>query len=72
MKKAKVTVTITRIINLDPDIFNYLENATPEAMLAEEIRYAEDFPHDWMEENNVQWKTTGEIIEENSDPTESA
>ncbi|GJM72972.1 hypothetical protein HMSSN036_51880 [Paenibacillus macerans] len=62
MKKAEVKITIRRIIDLNPEIYG--PDATPESMLADEIRYAEELPHEWMDADNVEWKTEAWLINE--------
>jgi hypothetical protein len=61
MKKAIITITITREVSLDPSIYD--RDMTDEEMLADEIRFAEDLPHEFMDLDDVVWKTTGELID---------
>lgn len=60
MKKIVVTVTITREVEIDSDIYG--TDMTEEQILQEEIQYAEDLFHEWVEADNIQWKTEGKLI----------
>jgi hypothetical protein len=60
MAKAKVTVTITKEVEFNPEY--YPENYTPEQMLAEEIYFADDMFHEWVDSNKVSFETKGELI----------
>jgi hypothetical protein len=57
LAKAKITVTITREIEFDPEYYD-----TTEQMLAEEIRYADELFHEWIESEDVKFETKGELI----------
>ena len=58
--KIKVTVIATREIEINHE---YYEGLSDKDILKEEIGYAEGLFHEWASEDNVQWETTGEIMD---------
>lgn len=60
MREAEVKITITRIIKLDPEIYG--ADATTESMLADELRYAEELPHEWMDSDGSEWMTEARLL----------
>lgn len=62
--KAEIKITITRVIELNEKEAReiYGPNNTPESILVEEIRFAEELPHEFMDAENVEWKTEGRIL----------
>lgn len=59
--KAKITVTVTRIVDLDDP---YYKGETYPERLAEEIACAEELGIEWLCFDSAQWQTTGELIED--------
>ncbi|MNJ61513.1 hypothetical protein D3C77_573060 [compost metagenome] len=62
MREAEVKITITRRVKLDPEIYG--ADATTESMLADEIRYAEELPHEWMDSDDAEWITEARLLPE--------
>lgn len=58
--KAKVTITVTRIIDLEHKDYVGMTN---EERLQQEIYWAKEMGYDWMDVESAVWKTTGELIE---------
>jgi capsid protein len=63
--KARITVTVSRVVDLNNDFYEEQE-LTVTDRLANEIYNAQEMFHDWADADNVEWKTTGELIEEES------
>lgn len=59
--KAKVTVTITRILDLEHEGY---EGMPYEDRLRQEIYWAKEMGYDWMDVESAQWETTGELIKD--------
>ncbi|EHQ63655.1 hypothetical protein PDENDC454_04289 [Paenibacillus dendritiformis C454] len=59
--KAKVTIAVTRIIDLDQEEY---VGMTDEERLQQEIFWAKEYGYEWMEWDGSQWQTTGELIED--------
>jgi len=68
--KAKITVTITRVIDLD--LYNEFEpEKTNEERLDAELQYAENLFHEWINAEDVEWETKGEFhIDSTESPNE--
>lgn len=62
--KAEMKITITRIIELDPSAYN--NASTPEEILKQEIQFAEDLPHEWMDSEDTVWTTSARLLPEDS------
>jgi len=60
MAKALITVTITREIEYDPDF--YETDLSEEEFLQEEIKYADNLFHEWIEADGVKFFTEGKLI----------
>lgn len=67
--KAKITVTVTREIDLDNDCYD--PDSTYEERLRDEIQYADNLFHEWISVDDAQWNTDGELLPKAPDPTES-
>lgn len=60
--KARITVTVTRIVDLSEDYYD--SDSTVDERLRDEIQYADNLFHEWIEGNGVEFKTEGSLIED--------
>jgi hypothetical protein len=63
-KFIKVKVTMTRKVPIsEMREYGWTEVLTDEELLLTEIDFAEDYVHEWMDNDDITFETEGQIIE---------